>query len=263
ELGVGDTIIVEDDPEILPPPEVNLLVNGNFENVLETSPPLPFGWEVQQDPAYSTSVNVGSNGVGNTKNLKLGIAATPTNCGVSQRVAVESGEIYTFYGYGYYSAAPTNGKIARVSVFGNNDDEIINYQVPVTGTFSGSAVAADSSIIRSFNFTPEVEEIVLKIETNGIDRLIRFDNLMLGKKALPSSLFNRYLEDGFKVQNNSIVLGSNVNASSVRVFDLSGYLVRQNITGNATIDLNKLSKGIYIIKGSAVSGDILTKKFYR
>lgn len=152
----------------------NLIKNGDFESV--ESNQLPEAWDVVLSNGNVKSVKVETSGIGGSNALKMGLAGVATNCNVSQEIAVEKGKNYKFSGYICYSN--TTNVFSLVTIEDKAGNVLYSYEIE-EGKIGSQSVSANSGMLREFSFTPETEQIVLRISTNGISRLLRMDNLSL------------------------------------------------------------------------------------
>lgn len=256
---VPQVAIPEEDVEI---PEVgeNILQNGDFEDTYEEgSIRLPAEWNIRQDVNVSTSVSVTSNGIGKSSSLKLGFAATATDCEASQAIQLKPGVEYGFFGYCYYSAAPSNSKTARVEITTSTGEIIESFSIPVSGTFSKDVDENDESVMRFFKFTSPEESCMVKLKSNGIDKLIRFDNLAIWEISDESGIDGLFSERFITVKGKRIYISSLVERHSVEVFSLSGKLVKKGCH-QSVVDLSDLPAGVYLVSALTSEGrKVVTK----
>lgn len=241
----------------------NLITNGDFEDYDDsTGIKLPVGWDVVQDSKQSTSVNIGSNGIGNSGSLKLGIASTVTNCSASQSITLEEGANYTFAGYCFYSALPTVDYRATMTITSSNGSEIFTYEIPAVGTLGSSPSADDASVVHIVEFNSTATDCVLTLANNGIDKLIRFDNLALWKENVDgATVIEQVVEDAFTLTKGCITVSDQVVMDSVKLFKLDGGEIAPDYTAPNTIDITTLAPSVYIIQAKMNNGDLSILKF--
>lgn len=152
----------------------NLINNGEFEAV--TSDNFPQDWDVSVSNGDAKMVKVEPSGINGSNALKMGLAGTVTHCSVSQTVAVEKGKRYKFGGYICYSN--TTKVLSQVTIEDLTGKILYVYEIE-EGQTSSQNVPENDKVYREFSFTAEMDQIVLRISTNGISRVLRMDNLSL------------------------------------------------------------------------------------
>lgn len=239
----------------------NLLVNGDFENYDETTGiRLPVSWSVVQDSSNESSVCVATNGVDRTGNLKLGIASTVTNCSASQTITVTPNKTYKIGGYCYYSGTPTTYTYAEIYVEDSEGNSVLSYPISVTaGTICNNPEDGDYSIVRMTEFASATSEVTVHLKNNGIDKLIRFDNMAVwesddvvveDEEDPSSTMLYTQQSDLFKVVGQYIEVAHAENIESVAIYAASGKMLKYSSIAQGRVEISELPSGVYILHAS-------------
>lgn len=239
----------------------NILKNGDFENTYASADiKLPTDWVVTQDPHVNTAVSITSNGIDKSNCLKLGFASTATYCEVSQQLQLTPGKDYGFCGYCYYSGQPSQSGNSVIELISENGQVVASYSIPTTGTMGKEVDKNDKSVYRFFRFTPIEANNTLKLKSNGIDKLIRFDNLVVGQ-IQDATMHGEVFADSdifFEQWGRTIRLKEHIIPESVSLYSFDGKNVYAGGSDHV-IDLEMLS-GIYLMCAKTDSGERISTK---
>lgn len=238
----------------------NLLVNGDFEGDDHSA------WTLKPNEKDKNTATIAtSNGVGGSASAKLGVANKQLVASFEQGLTLEQGSKYDFSGVCYYAAALTNGKVAKIQIL-SADDRTVKQEVDIptekiynpTNAGSLTEEKAKKDLTVTFDIDPEISgNVLLSFTNNGIDKLIRFDNLSVTKKSSEPGTETGIADVtvdkiGVRAMNGNIVI-SGEGLAEVAVYSVNGQLVRTvNMNGAEEVVVEGLPKGVYIVGSSKV-----------
>ncbi len=158
----------------------SLIKNGDFSATIPSDEFLmPTDWTVEFHDGNVMSVNIGEHGTNGGNNIKLGLAATPTQCSIEQEVAVEPAMGYTLTADVWYSKEPLTKALLIVKDIATQQ-EIVSF--PITG--GGDGTTLPDNCHRKVSFISVGEKVSVSLCTNGIDKVLRADNFSLVKDVV-------------------------------------------------------------------------------
>lgn len=237
--------------------QANLVKNGDFELGNNGD------WVLKpNEKDLATATIATSNGVANSAAAKLGVAQKQLRASFEQTVTLSEDTVdYTFSGVCFYAGAPTNGKTATVQILSEGGEEIKKVEIPTTYVKTGQGgVPADEveKYTLTFDFNTELKTIVLAFDNQGIDKLIRFDNIsIVAKESDPGQETGIYTPDWFEGMQvttaNGAIRITGENLGCVSVYSVTGALVRTvDMSGVNEVLVDDLKKGIYIVGNKKV-----------
>lgn len=228
----------------------NAVVNGDFEKGNTGWTLIPY----ESEPLTATIAT--SNGVDNSSSAKLGVANKTLRAYIEQTVILEKGKDYTFSAVMYYSAVPSKETEATVSLLNaTNRAEYISRSVPSSMVKSGNGGIPLKDIEKytfTFDFTAEEASLILSFSNNDIDKLIRFDNVVIAKKA--SVGIKNVSANSVKIsQDGNDLKIAGANLGKLAIYSVLGTLVRVvDMTSVNEAIVDNLPKGVYVVANQKV-----------
>lgn len=233
-------------------------INENFDSFAITTPGFPQnGWTMNAPSTIMVLINEdGAN------KFVQGYAFTQVNVPhylISPQIVAPDGTKTLSFEASKFTQSGFMGTIEVGLVSDPND--MTNF------TSLGSAVTLQTTTPQTFSYNVPASSsqyIAFKFVGLNAHASTKLDNVIYGDGTnLSVNDTKKSLKLQFAISGHELIIAGKINIASIKVYNMTGRIIKINKTGNNSFDISRLANGVYIFETLSDEGTILRSKFIK